>query len=189
MRWNIRAKPDVASPFPGGSACAHPGEEAPFDGRALVARLRGRLIAAAAAAGGGYPDSDELFIDPDSREPRLKVRRAEKPRGSAQVLEQAVKERMRERTLPGVVARTAIARAPVGTGEHTARAGVPGARPPGSVDRGGGRLVVLRQRSDPLRRHVLDVPAVAVGDCATRAHRSPGMRGAYPGCAVGPRDG
>lgn len=29
----------------------------------------------------------------------------------------------------------------------------------------------------------------AVGDCATRAHRSPGMRYAYPGCAVGPGDG
>ncbi|MFB7512990.1 Tn3 family transposase [Streptomyces sp. NPDC056144] len=86
---------------------AAPDGQVPFDGRALVAQLRGRLSAAAAAADGEYPDNDELFIDPDSGAPRLKARRAEKPRKSAQVLEQAVKERMPERTLLGIVARTA----------------------------------------------------------------------------------
>ncbi|MGW1991352.1 Tn3 family transposase [Embleya sp. NPDC001921] len=84
-----------------------PGDATPFDGRALVAQLRGRLSAAAAAADGGYPDNDELFIDPDSGVPKLKARRAEGPRRSAQALEQAVKERMPERTLLGIVARTA----------------------------------------------------------------------------------
>ncbi|WP_331755283.1 hypothetical protein OG936_38695 (plasmid) [Streptomyces sp. NBC_00846] len=105
MRRNIRAKPDVASRFPGGSACAHPGEEAPFDGRALVAQLRGRLSAAAAAAGGEYPDNDELFIAPDFRAPRLKARRAEKPRGSAQVPEQAVYAQVSDNDLPRVAQR------------------------------------------------------------------------------------
>ncbi|MFD8958518.1 Tn3 family transposase [Streptomyces anulatus] len=83
------------------------GEQVPFDGRALVAQLRGRLSAAAAAADGEYPDNYELFIDPDSGVPKLKARRAEKPRRSALVLEQAIKERMPERTLLGIVARTA----------------------------------------------------------------------------------
>ncbi|MFC8448944.1 hypothetical protein [Kitasatospora sp. NPDC057223] len=85
---------------------AAPEGQVPFDGRALVAQLRGRL-SAAAAADGEYPDSDELFIDSDSGVPKLKARRAEKPRKSARVLEQAVKERMPERTLLGIVARTA----------------------------------------------------------------------------------
>jgi hypothetical protein len=80
---------------------AAPDGHVPFDGRALVAQLRGRLSAAAAAADGEYPDNDELFIDPDSGAPKLKARRAEKPRKSARVLEQAVKERMPERTLLG----------------------------------------------------------------------------------------
>ncbi|WP_331720547.1 Tn3 family transposase (plasmid) [Streptomyces sp. NBC_00161] len=84
-----------------------PGEAPAFDGRALVAQLRGRLSAAAAAADGEYPENDELFIDPDAGSPKLKARRAEKPRKSALVLEQAVKERMPERTLLGIVARTA----------------------------------------------------------------------------------
>ncbi|MFI9105427.1 hypothetical protein ACIGXA_33455 [Streptomyces fildesensis] len=50
-----------------------PGDQTPFDGRALVAQLRGRLSEAAAAAGGGYPENDELFIDPDSVVPKLIV--------------------------------------------------------------------------------------------------------------------
>jgi hypothetical protein len=39
--------------------------------------------------------------------PKLKPRRAEKPRKSAERLEQAIKERMPERSLLGIVARTA----------------------------------------------------------------------------------
>ncbi|MFE5588014.1 Tn3 family transposase [Kitasatospora sp. NPDC056531] len=84
-----------------------PGDTTPFDGRTLVAQLRDRLREAAAKADGEYPENDELFIDPDSGVPKLKPRRAEKPRKSAQVLEQAIKERMPERTLLGIVARTA----------------------------------------------------------------------------------
>ncbi|MFI6730495.1 hypothetical protein [Streptomyces atratus] len=78
-----------------------------FDGRTLVAQLRQRLTAAAAKADGDYPDNDELFIDPDSGVPKLKARRAEKPRKSAQVLVQAIKERMPERSLLGIVAGAA----------------------------------------------------------------------------------
>ncbi|WP_406356922.1 Tn3 family transposase [Streptomyces sp. NBC_01635] len=83
------------------------GYTTPFDGRALVAQLRRRLSEAAAKADGEYPENDELFIEPDSGAPKLKARRAEKPRKSAQVLEQAIKERMPERSLLGIVARTA----------------------------------------------------------------------------------
>ena len=84
-----------------------PGDATPFDGRVFVAQLRKRLSEAAAKADGEYPENDELFIDPDSGVPKLKPRRAEKPRKSAQVLEQAIKERMPERSLLGIVARTA----------------------------------------------------------------------------------
>ncbi|MEV6957235.1 Tn3 family transposase [Streptomyces sp. NPDC051183] len=83
------------------------GDTTPFDGRALVAQLRRRLTLAAAKADGEYPENDELFIDPDSGAPKLKPRRAEKPRKSAERLEQAIKERMPERSLLGIVARTA----------------------------------------------------------------------------------
>ncbi|WP_157856518.1 MULTISPECIES: Tn3 family transposase [Streptomyces] len=69
--------------------------------------LRGRLTEAAAKADGGYPDNDELFIDPDTGVPKLKPRRAKAPRKSAERLEQAIKERMPERSLLGIVARTA----------------------------------------------------------------------------------
>jgi len=83
------------------------GEATPFDGRALVAQLRRRLTEAAAKADGEYPDNDELFIDPETGVPKLKPRRAEKPKASAVRLEQAIKERMPERSLLGIVARTA----------------------------------------------------------------------------------
>lgn len=84
-----------------------PGDATAFDGRALVSQLRARLTEAAAKADGEYPDNDELFIDSETGVPKLKPRRAEKPRKSAQVLEQAIKERMPERSLLGIVARTA----------------------------------------------------------------------------------
>jgi TnpA family transposase len=83
------------------------GDATPFDGRALVALLRGRLTEAAAKADGEYPDNDELFIDPDTGVPKLKPRRAKGPRKSVERLEQAIKERMPERSLLGIVARTA----------------------------------------------------------------------------------
>ncbi|MEU7377571.1 Tn3 family transposase [Streptomyces albidoflavus] len=84
-----------------------PGETESFDGRALVALLRERLTKAAAKADGEYPDNDELFIDPDTGVPKLKPRRTKGPRKSAERLEQAIKERMPERALLGIVARTA----------------------------------------------------------------------------------
>ncbi|MEV5434295.1 hypothetical protein [Streptomyces sp. NPDC052701] len=56
------------------------GDMSPFEGRALVAPLRGRLTEAAAKADGEYPDNDELFIDPDTGVSKLKPRRAKGPR-------------------------------------------------------------------------------------------------------------
>jgi len=84
-----------------------PGDAIAFDGPAVVSQLRARLTEAAAKADGEYPDNDELFIDPATGVPKLKPRRAEKPRKSAERLEQAIKERMPERSLLGIVARTA----------------------------------------------------------------------------------
>ncbi|MFF4410854.1 Tn3 family transposase [Streptomyces sp. NPDC001404] len=83
------------------------GDATPFDGRALVSLLRARLSEAAAKADGDYPDNDELFIDPDTGVPKLKPRRAAKPGKSAERLELALKERTPERSLLGIVARTA----------------------------------------------------------------------------------
>ncbi|WP_367136837.1 MULTISPECIES: hypothetical protein [Streptomyces] len=82
------------------------GDATPFDGAALVSLLRARLSEAAAKADGNYPDNDELFIDPDTGAPKLKPRRAAKPRKSAERLEQALRERMPEQSLLGIVART-----------------------------------------------------------------------------------
>lgn len=84
-----------------------PAGTAPFDGRDLAAHLRTRLSQAAAWAGEGYPDNDELFIDPETGVPKLKARRAAPPRKSGERLEQAGKARMPERSLLGIVARTA----------------------------------------------------------------------------------
>ncbi|GAA3036765.1 hypothetical protein GCM10020229_55200 [Kitasatospora albolonga] len=48
-----------------------PGEARPSTAAALVAQLRGRLSASAAAADGECPDNDELFVDPDTGAPKL----------------------------------------------------------------------------------------------------------------------
>jgi TnpA family transposase len=84
-----------------------PGDDTPFDGRTLVSQLRAQLSQAAAKTDGDYVDNDELFIDPQTGVPKLKARRSVKLRKSAERLEQAIKERMPERSLLGIVARTA----------------------------------------------------------------------------------
>ena len=55
----------------------------------------------------GYPENTDLVIDPATGKLSLKRRRATKPAASELALEEAVKERMPERTLLEIVARTA----------------------------------------------------------------------------------
>jgi hypothetical protein len=54
-----------------------------------------------------YTDNEGLVIDPETGIPSLKPHRSEGQRPSAKRLEQEVKARMPERTLMGIVARTA----------------------------------------------------------------------------------
>jgi hypothetical protein len=61
----------------------------------------------AAAAEAGYPDNEGLVIDPVSGVPSLKAHRPEGQRASAKALEQELKARMPERSLTGIVSRTA----------------------------------------------------------------------------------
>ncbi|MFE3583288.1 Tn3 family transposase [Streptomyces vinaceus] len=76
----------------------------PFDGRALVAQLL-KQLSEAAKADSNYPENNQLFINLVSGMP--KPRRAEKPRTSAVQLEHEIKLHMTERSLLGIVARTA----------------------------------------------------------------------------------
>ncbi len=83
------------------------GDERPFDAAAFRAQLQDRLTEAAAAADSGYPDNEGLFIDPGTGVPTLSRLKAEETRASARRLEQEIRSRMPERTLLGIVARTA----------------------------------------------------------------------------------
>jgi hypothetical protein len=84
-----------------------PGDDRPFDAAAFRAQLQDRLTAAAAAADSGYPDNEGLFIDPKTGVPTLERYKADERRPSAVKLEQAIKSRLPERSLLGVLARTA----------------------------------------------------------------------------------
>ena len=68
--------------------------------------LEAKLAAQCAATDAGYPDNADLVID-DAGQPSLKQYRAPRPAGTALALEAALRERMPERTLLGVLARTA----------------------------------------------------------------------------------
>ncbi|MBK3556780.1 Tn3 family transposase [Streptomyces sp. MBT56] len=83
------------------------GESAAFDGQVFRRQLEDKLRNAAAAADAGYPDNEGLVIDPATGIPSLKAHRSEGQRPSAKRLEQEVKARMPERSLMGIVARTA----------------------------------------------------------------------------------
>jgi hypothetical protein len=82
-------------------------ETAEFDAKLFRRQLEDKLRNAAAAADAGYPDNEGLFIDPETGIPSLKAHRSEGQRPSAKRLEQEVKARMPERSLMGIVARTA----------------------------------------------------------------------------------
>ncbi|WP_330319205.1 Tn3 family transposase [Streptomyces platensis] len=83
------------------------GETAAFDAVPFRRQLEDKLTAAAAAADAGYPDNEGLVIDPETGIPSLKPHRSEGQRPSARRLEQEIKARMPERSLMGIVARTA----------------------------------------------------------------------------------
>ena len=83
--------------------CAEAG--LPPDGARFRADLQGRLSAQCADCDGGYPDNADLVID-DQGVPSLKRYRAAPPTPTALALEAAIAERMPERTLLGIVART-----------------------------------------------------------------------------------
>ena len=68
--------------------------------------LETRLAAQCAATDAGYPDNADLVIDEAGR-PSLKQYRAPAPTETALALEAALRERMPERTLLGILARTA----------------------------------------------------------------------------------
>ena len=72
---------------------------------AFRADLQGRLSAQCADCDGGYPDNADLVID-DRGVPSLKRYRAAPPTPTALALEAAIAERMPERMLLGIVART-----------------------------------------------------------------------------------
>lgn len=86
---------------------AEAGESAEFDATFFRRQLEDKLRGAAAAADAGYPENDGLVIDPETGIPSLKAFRADGQRPSAKRLEQEIKARMPERSLMGIVARTA----------------------------------------------------------------------------------
>jgi hypothetical protein len=83
------------------------GETAEFDTGFFRRQLEDKLRDAAAAADVGYPDNEGLIIDPETGIPSLKPHRSEGQRSSAKRLEQEIKARMPERSLMGILARTA----------------------------------------------------------------------------------
>ncbi|WP_176482526.1 Tn3 family transposase [Streptomyces albidoflavus] len=86
---------------------AEAGESAEFDAKFFRRQLEDKLRGAAAAADAGYPENEGLVIDPETGIPSLKAFRADGQRPSAKRLEQEIKARMPERSLMGIVARTA----------------------------------------------------------------------------------
>ncbi|MFI6684766.1 Tn3 family transposase [Streptomyces sp. NPDC050485] len=86
---------------------AEAGESAEFDAKCFRRQLEDKLRGAAAAADAGYPENEGLVIDPETGIPSLKAFRADGQRPSAKRLEQEIKARMPERSLMGIVARTA----------------------------------------------------------------------------------
>lgn len=78
----------------------------PTDAAGFTAALRTRLEGTAAETDAGYPDNADLVID-EHGVPTLKRRRGKERRDSAIALEEQIKQRMPERSLLGILARTA----------------------------------------------------------------------------------
>ncbi|PZS19594.1 MAG: Tn3 family transposase, partial [Pseudonocardiales bacterium] len=78
-----------------------------YDAKAFRDQLFDKLTTTAACADEGYPTNEDLQIDPKTGVPRLKRYRRGPRRISAAKLEQLIKARMPQRSLLGIVARTA----------------------------------------------------------------------------------
>jgi TnpA family transposase len=85
--------------------CAETG--LPSTAQAFTEQLRTRLADQAAVVDAKYPENTDLVIDPETGKPSLKRRRAKDPNTAVLALEEALKERMPERTLLEILARTA----------------------------------------------------------------------------------
>jgi len=103
--WSARLLPreDCAQLL--GEFCAQAG--LPASAEAFTAALRSRLTEQAASVDAGYPDNTDLVIDEVTGVPSLRRRRAKDRDLEALGLEQALKQRMPERTLLEILARTA----------------------------------------------------------------------------------
>jgi TnpA family transposase len=84
--------------------CTEVGLPATADG--FVDSVRSRVAETAAAVDAGYPENADLVIDDDGR-PTLKRRKGKNRTRSAIVLEELIKQRMPERTVLEMLARTA----------------------------------------------------------------------------------
>lgn len=67
------------------------GDGTPFDAVAFRAQLQDRLTAVAVETDAGYPDNEDLFIDPKTGAPTLNRRKADARRPSAKRLEQEIR--------------------------------------------------------------------------------------------------
>ena len=89
-----------------GEFCAESG--LPATAEAFVESIRSRLAAKALEVDAGYPANTDLTIDQQMGRPTLKRRRGNDRTRSAIVLEEHVKQRMPERTVLEMLARTAF---------------------------------------------------------------------------------
>ena len=111
--WNAQLLPweDCAGKLPGYLAevgLAGNLEQAQrYDGTVFRGQLLDMLKNTAASADAGYPANEDLQIDPETGVPSLKRHRRGPRRDSAAALEQQIKGRMPERSLLGIVSRTA----------------------------------------------------------------------------------
>ena len=85
--------------------CAQAG--LPTSAGAFCDALRSRLTEQAASVDAGYPENTDLVIDEVTGVPSLRRRRGKDRDAGALLLEQALKQRMPERTLLEILARTA----------------------------------------------------------------------------------
>ncbi len=88
-----------------GECCAEVGLPATAEG--FTEALRARLSAKASEVDAGYPNNADLVIDEATGSPSLKRRKGQDRSTSALGLEEAIKERMPERSLLDILARTA----------------------------------------------------------------------------------
>jgi len=88
-----------------GEFCAEAG--LPETAQGFTEALRASLTAKAAEVDAGYPDNADLVIDEATGTPSLKRRQGRDRTASAIALDEAIKERMPERSLLDIVARTA----------------------------------------------------------------------------------